>query len=237
MGLFNTNHGVIVSCEVKTIEELKKLVAATCSVEGVVGYKHGFMLGLGFGLKTVVDVMRDITDLPVIYDHQKAGTDIPAMGMEFAAAMKRAGVDSAIIFPQAGPKTQEAFVKALLQQGVVPMVGGDMTHDGYLESEGGYIAAGAPEKMYENGAKAGTEFFIVPGTKPAAIRKYAALLGGLTKPKFCMPGIGRQGGDIRTAFESCQGNPAYAIIGTAIHSAADMTTAAKKFCSEAMKFE
>lgn len=235
--MFKTNHGVIVSCDVRTLDELKKLVDATSSINGIVGYKVGFILGLNFGLGNIVGEIRNITHLPVIYDHQKAGTDVPQMGVEFAAVMKRARVDSAIIFSQAGPRTQEAFINALRQQGIVPMVGGEMSHEGYLKKEGGYISDESPEHMYRDGAKSGAEFFIVPGTKPESIKKYTIILEKLTKPKFCMPGIGRQGGDIAAAFAACNGHPAYGIVGAAIYNATDIPAAARKFCDEVMKFE
>jgi len=235
--MFKADHGVIVACDVRTLEELETLVRGTSSVSGVVGYKLGFILGLNYGLKNAVDAVREISDLPVIYDHQKAGTDIPEMGSAFAETMRRAGVNSAIIFPQAGPKTQEAFVNALLQHGVVPMVGGDMTHDGYLQKNGGYISDNSPERMYENGAKAGAEFFVAPGNKPGALQKYAAMLSQITKPKFCLIGIGRQGGTITSAFTACSVHPAYAVVGSSIYSAPDMTAAAKGFGEEAMRFE
>lgn len=234
--MFKTNHGVIVACDVKTLEELEKLVRATSSVRGVVGYKIGFILGLGYGLKNVVSAIKEITSMPIIYDHQKAGTDIPAMGIEFAAAMKRAGVDSAIIFPQAGPKTEEAFITALKQEGVIPMVHGEMTSQ-FLQKDGGFVSDDSPGKIYEIAARLGVEYFIAPGNKPDSTKRYMAIMSRFVKPKICMPGIGRQGGGIATAFAACGENPAYAIIGMAIYSADDVTAAAKKFCEEAMKFE
>jgi orotidine-5'-phosphate decarboxylase len=233
--MFETDYGVIVACDVKTLDELKSLVSKTAPVSGIVGYKLGFILGLTYGLKDTVEVIRDITDLPVIYDHQKASTDIPDMGSEFADVMKSAGVDSAIVFPQSGPATQESFIVSLIHQSIVPMVGGEMTHKAYLSKDGGYICDNAPMDMYTNGAKAGAEFFIVPGTKPDSIRKYSELLSKITKPKFCFPGIGRQGGDIEAAFEACNA-PAYAIIGSSIYKAADPKKAAEEFTKVALNF-
>ena len=180
--MFALKHGIIVACDIKTLDELKNLIETTATVNGIVGYKLGFILGLNYGLAEVVEAVREFTDLPVIYDHQKAGTDIPEMGTEFAAVMKKAGVNAAIIFPQSGPATEESFITSLIKEGIVPMVGGEMTHPKYLETDGGYIKNDSPEKMYINGAKAGAEFFIVPGNKTEAIRKYAELLSKITKP-------------------------------------------------------
>jgi orotidine-5'-phosphate decarboxylase len=233
--MFDLKHGIIVACDIKTLDELKNIVKATASVDGIVGYKVGFILGLSYGLKNVVEAIREFTNLPVIYDHQKAGTDIPEMGTEFAAVMKKSGVNSAIVFPQSGPATEESFITSLIKEGIVPMVGGEMTHPKYLETDGGYIKDDSPEKMYINGAKAGAEFFIVPGNKAEAIRKYAELLSKITKPKFCFPGIGRQGGDIEAAFNAC-GTSAYAIIGSSIYKAPNPKKAAEEFCKVALSF-
>lgn len=234
--LFEISHGIIVACDVKSVDELKQLVLSTTDMEGIVGYKLGFLLGLRYGLSDVVSLIKDNSDLPVVYDYQKAGTDIPDMAEDFAQLMRSCSVDSAIIFPQAGPKTQEAFTLALKRHGVVPMVGGEMTHPQYLIKDGGYIRDNAPEEIYSRAAKLGVEYFIVPGNKPDAISKYAELLAA-ANPKFCFPGIGRQGGDMQQAFRACQGFDAYAIIGSAIHKASDMRTAAKKFCETALGFE
>ena len=233
--MFETDHGIIVACDVKTLEELTSLVSTTANVNGIISYKIGFILGLNYGLKNVVEAIREITDLPIIYDHQKASTDIPDMGPEFALVMKNSGVDSAIVWPQSGPATEEAFIKSLLSEKIVPMVGGEMTHPQYLAKDGGYIRDNAPEKMYSNGAKAGAEFFIVPGNKIDSIRNYAKLLSSITKPKFCFPGIGRQGGDIEAAFEAC-GTSAYAIIGSSIYKAPDPKKAAEEFSKIALSF-
>ena len=233
--MFETDYGVIVACDVKTLDELKKLVEVTAAVNGIVGYKIGFILGLSYGLANVVETVREFTDIPVIYDHQKASTDIPEMGPEFAAVMKNSEVDSAIIWPQSGPATQESFIRSLLSKGIVPMVGAEMTHPKYLTKDGGYIRDDAPEEMYTNGAKAGAEFFVVPGNKTESIRKYAKLLSVLTQPRFCFPGIGRQGGDIEAAFDAC-GTSAYAIIGSSIYKSPDPKKAAEDFCKVALKF-
>ncbi|MBI2075798.1 MAG: orotidine 5'-phosphate decarboxylase [Candidatus Aenigmarchaeota archaeon] len=233
--MFEKSHGIIVSCDVKSVDELKNLVISTAGIDGIVGYKLGFMLGLRYGLPDIVSLVKDESDLPVIYDYQKAGTDIPEMADNFASIMKDVQVDSAIIFPQAGPATHEAFVNALKKAGVIPMVGGEMTHPQYLEKDGGYIRNDAPEDIYKLAASLGVEYFIVPGNKPDSVKKYAELLAEAS-PKFCMPGIGRQGGDIETAFNACGEFDAYAIIGAAIYKSSDVKQAAKKFCETALRF-
>ena len=233
--LISLKHSIIPACDVSTDNEFENLIRETHNVNGVGGYKVGLELTITYGLKHIIEIAHRYTDLPVIYDHQKASTDIPEMGPDFAALMKNAGVNSAIIFPQSGTSTQESFIKSMINEGIVPMVGGEMTHPKYLTKDGGYIRDDAPEEMYTNGARAGAEFFIVPGNKPESIKKYSRLLLSITKPKFCFPGIGRQGGDIETAFEAC-GTSAYAIIGSSIYKAEDPKKAAEDFCKIALSF-
>lgn len=81
----------------------------------------------------------------------------------------------------------------------------------------------------------GVNHFIVPGNKPAVIKQYHKLLSGIVKaPEYSMPGIGKQGGDILSAFEALEGAPAYAIIGAGIYEHDDMADAARRFCDEAL---
>ncbi len=235
--LLHLTHGVIPACDVATIEEFKTLIGQTCSVDGIVGYKVGCTLALSYGIPKLTEIVTEQTDLPVIYDHQKAGTDIPQMSAKFAEVCVKAGVKVVIIFPMAGPAAEKAFIEALFQTELVPWVGGEMTHEKYLSGEGGFIDDDAPKEMYKIAVECGVEYFVVPGNKTDVIRKYNTLLSETVKePKFCMPGIGVQGGGIRKAFEAVKGKEAYAIIGSAIYKSRDMERAARGFCKEALEF-
>jgi orotidine-5'-phosphate decarboxylase len=234
--LFGLAYGVIPACDVAELSKFEKIIKNTAKIEGIVGYKIGFELALNYGLKKLVSTAREYTDHPLIYDHQKAGTDIPQMGIKFATVCGEAGIRGVIIFPQAGPKTEEAFIDALFDKNLIPIVGGEMTHPQYLAVDGGYIRDNAPEEMYTHAAKKGVEHFVIPGNKPKVINRYHKLLFSLvSEPKYLMPGIGRQGGDIKSAFEALKGAAAYAIIGSAIYEQKDMVAAAKRFCDEALK--
>ena len=233
--LFHLERGVIPACDVHDIKTFRKLIEATYNIEGIVGYKLGAILGLTYGLPQLVRIVNEYTDLPVIYDHQKAGTDIPRMGEKFATTCAEAGLKGVIIFPQAGPQTEAAFIDALYDHKLIPMVGGEMTHPEYLAQDGGFIRDTAPVEMYKIAAEKGVNHFVIPGNKPAVMKRYHTLLSGLVKePEYSMPGIGRQGGDIKSAFDSLGGAPAYAIIGASIYEHADMAAAARRFCAEAL---
>lgn len=236
--LFETNHGVIVACDVETLDAFTELVRETCHVEGIVGYKIGATLGLTYGLASLTDIVAEHCDLPVIYDHQKAATDIPQMAEPFARVCKNGGVDSVILFPQAGPETEKAFIQAVFQHDMVPMVGGEMTHPGYLTDEHGYLRSDAPPEMYTLAAEHDVTYFIVPGNRYESLRRYHDLLTELMdQPAFCMPGIGRQGGSISSAFEQLGSAAKYAIVGSAIYTSDDMETVARDLAREALQFE
>lgn len=227
--MFNKDYGIILACDVSTIEDAEAMARLSVGVDQVVAFKIGFTLGLRFGLLRVTETLKKVNPLPVIYDHQKAGTDIPQMGDPFALCCKDGGVDGVIVFSQAGPNTLEAFVSAIRQHGMTGIVGGVMTHKGYLASDGGYILDDAPARIYETALEMGVAHFVLPGNKPALIRKYADILNKKTGVSVMMPGIGSQGGDLETAFAACGGLKPYAIIGSAIYKAQEPRKALEAF--------
>ena len=229
--MFNKDFGIILACDVSTLREAKSLAELSLKFEEIVGFKIGFSLALHFGLQQVTESLKRINPLPVIYDHQKAGTDIPQMGDLFARCCKDGGVDGVIVFSQAGPNTLEAFVSAVQQHGLTAIVGGVMTHKGYLASDGGYILDEAPGRIYRTALELGVDHFVLPGNKVELIRKYAEILNKKDNVSVMMPGIGSQGGDLENAFAGCFGLKPYAIIVSAIYSAPNPHSALETFVS------
>src|SRR3989338_642936 len=174
MQIIKLKKSIIPSCDVDSLEKLSKLVKATCSVKGVGAYKIGFELVIPFGMEKVVKTIRKHTKLPIIYDHQKAGTDIPEMGGKFMKACKLA--DAVILFPQAGPETEVAWIKAAQQSKMNVMIGGEMTHQAFLKSAGGFIDDNAPKRIYEIAAGMGIADFVVPGNKPDKVIEYKKII-------------------------------------------------------------
>ena len=68
-------HGIIISCDFSNIEKLDKLIKETCSLNFIQGYKIGMTLVLKNSIKKVAAVIRKYSDLPIIYDHQKFGSE------------------------------------------------------------------------------------------------------------------------------------------------------------------
>jgi len=220
--LLSAYRSIIPALDVRTINQLENIVTVCSAFKEVDAYKVGFSLGLRYSLPVVVGAIKFAhPTAKVIYDYQKAGTDIPDVAKEFAAVMKESGVDSAIIFPQAGPVTQEAFIKALQDKGVHVICGGEMTHKGYLAKDGGYICDDAPERMYKLAASLGVKDFVVPGNKVDRIRHYHDLVksAGVLEPVFYSPGFVAQGGEVSKTTQAA-GKFWHAICGRAVYNPA-----------------
>lgn len=232
--LLKAEKSIIPACDVASLEEYENLVNQTKDIPGISSYKIGFELGLKFGLPKITEITREKcgSNKPLIYDHQKAATDIPDTGKKFAKALKSSGIDIAILFPQAGPVTQLAWIEACREEGLGVMVGGLMTHKGYAASDGGYLSDEGIMQIYLNAADAGIVDFIGPGTKPDKILEIRNILEdkGIT-PNFYSPGYAAQGGSIKPALEAANGR-LHPIIGRGIYGAPDIRAAAIKFCEE-----
>jgi len=230
MSFLKDDRTVIVACDVDSLSALKELVKETCNVKGIGGYKIGFELVIPFGMKVVLKTIRDITKLPVMYDHQKAATDIPDTGEKFVKACK--GIDAIILFPQAGPKTEVAWIKACQKYKIKCIVGGEMTHPGYLMEDDGFLDDEAPQRIYGLAAEMGVVDFVVPGNKPDKIKKYREFLEKFSiKPVFYSPGLVAQGGSL-TQGAKAAGDKWHAIVGRGIYQAKDMKKAAEELCKE-----
>lgn len=229
--IIQINKSIIPACDV-TLKKFEEIVKQTADIEKIGAYKLGFSLGLRYGLPNVVKVARKYTDKPLIYDHQKAATDIPNTGEEFATIMKEAGINAVILFPQSGPATQEAWIKALQKQDLEVIVGGLMTHPQYLSSEGGYLDDGAIIRIYLKAAELGVTDFVVPGNKPDFIQKIKAEIESKgIRPVFYAPGFVAQGGEISDAGKVA-GDCWHAIVGRGIYKAEDIRKAALELTSK-----
>lgn len=231
--LIPRDKSVVVAADIEP-GRLSELVKATCLVEGIGGYKVGLRLALGEGLSRIVGTVREHTHLPIIYDHQKAGNDIPAMGTEFAEVCRKAGVDAVIMFPFSSPVTEERWIKAAQDAGLTVLIGGHMTHEQFLESEGGFIAGSAPDRIYTIAAQNRVRDFVVPGNKVEFVEHYRDLLEGILGPgNFTLyaPGFITQKGEI-SDFAKVAGRRWHAIVGSAIYKAVDPEAAAEQMTQQ-----
>lgn len=217
-----------------------EIVFGTQRVESVRAFKLGAWAGTNIpGIEAYINAIRPyLGDRKVIYDHQKGGTDIPDMD-RYLADMRTVGVDAFIIFPLAGPITQERWTVASIEAGLAVLTGGHMTHDKFLRSEGGYIADDAPEMMYRLAVRLGDREFVVPGNKPEFVKKYRDIIlnelaeQGHHDDEFALyaPGLVVQGGTISEAGKAA-GNRWHGIAGRVLLTAPDVEAAALELASQ-----
>lgn len=221
--LIEYERSIIISPDVEP-HKFEGLVRAVGQVAGLSAYKIGFEVALGLGLSRATNAVRDNNDgVKVIYDHQKAGNDIPDTGKNFARTMSLGDVDAAILFPFTGPAVEESWIRELQQAGITVIVGAEMTHKQISESDGGYIADDAFTRMFDQAVNLGVTDFVVPGNKPDKIGLYRRLFEWeLGEGNFDLysPGLVTQGGTISEGGQAA-GERWHAIMGRAIYEAED----------------
>jgi orotidine-5'-phosphate decarboxylase len=235
---FRASHGIIPALDSETLDEIKAVIAATTRIPGVVGYKVGLTAVLRLGLAKAVQELRGFTDLPLIYDHQKAGPDVPDMAAKFSAICREAGVDGLILFPVAGPRAVREFAGGAIRNGLLPIVGGDLPLPDYNVSGGGYVADDALSRIISEAVKLGVDHFVIPANNAPRVRQLAANIVDLIDhpPGLVLPGIGALGGSIRDVFAAAGQCRCYAVVGRAIYQAPDPAAAAKALAEEALAF-
>ncbi|MBI2595428.1 orotidine 5'-phosphate decarboxylase [Candidatus Daviesbacteria bacterium] len=237
--LVPADKSIIVACDVASIHEFDRLLQETAPVLGISAYKIGFELALQYGLPSLIQHVKFHSNAKIIYDHQKAGNDIPEIGVRFARVCAESKVDEVILFPFAGPKTQEFWTKACQDKGLKVLTGGHMTHEGFSEDDGGYINAAAPYHIYLLATRLGVTDFVVPGNKPELVQLYLKYLQGClnhdatAKSKITLysPGFIKQGGEI-SEMAKVAGEKWHAIVGRAIYGAKDIRAAAELMTSQ-----
>ncbi len=224
--IIKLNRSIIPSCDFQSLEKLRRLIKETSDIEGLGAYKIGFELVLENGLNAVIEEIRRYTELPVIYDHQKAGTDIPEMGYRFIKSCN--GVSAVILFPFAGISTETEWINSAKEHDMPVIIGGEMTHRGFLLSDGGFIDDNSPARIYEKAVELGVADFVVPGNKPDKIKFYREIIESeCKKPVYYSPGFIEQGGSISESAKSA-GERWHAIVGRAIYQQSDMHKAVKE---------
>jgi len=227
-------HGIVPACDLDDLDAVSRLLEAVDPVEGVVGYKLGGLLTLRYGLRGVVDAFRKVTTKTLLYDHQKAGLDIPSMASEYVEVCRDAGVDALILFPLGGPGALDAFVGTTLQRGLLPVVGGALPLPDYLVRGGGYVARDALTRIIARAFALGARDFIIPATDLIALERHRRKFASGAGTRLFIPGIGPLGGDITRAFAAAAGVSAFAIVGRAIYAAPDPGEAARHLAAEAL---
>lgn len=209
------------------------------SLDVVEAFKLGSWKGtLRPGLDAYIQAVGPyLGDRKLIYDHQKAGADIPDLE-DAVPDLLDAGVHAVIFFPFGGAETQERWTAAAQSVGLHVMVGLHMTQKRFLWSEGGYVHDDAPELAFRRGARQGVRSFVFPGNKPEFVEKYRhAVLNELAEmdhhddeTEISAPGFVDQGGEIsRTG--KVAGRRFHTIVGRDVVNAADPAEAVRRLSS------
>jgi len=228
--LIDRDRSLIPACDV-TKADFEHLLRETASLSEVGAYKIGAQLALMHGLPAVVKFARRCTAKPLIYDHQKAGTDIPDTGESFLTIIKNAGIDAVILFPLSGPETQTQWIRVAQKIHLPVIIGFHMTHPKFVSSEGGYIDDSAADRIVEIAVAEQVTDFVVPGNKPRVIEHVRAICqAAKIVPTFYAPGFVAQGGSISDA-ASVAGPTWHAIVGRQLYNAKDIRRAAEELAA------
>ena len=117
---FSSPVGLIPALDVESVDEMVRIVKTTQGIEGMAGYKLGLTGSLRLGLPGAVEAIRACTDLPILYDHQKAGPDMADMAPHYTRICREAGVDALVLFPVAGREPFESLSRIHWKMGCFP---------------------------------------------------------------------------------------------------------------------
>lgn len=232
---FAVGSGIMPALDVDSLDHMLRVIKATRDVEGVVGYKLGLSTVLRTGLAEAMRMVRDTTDRPIVYDHQKIGPDMPDMAGKFYAICKEAGVDGVIIFPVSGPTAVREFTGHAIKNNITPIVGGQIPVKDYTISGGGFMADDALDHIIDVAAGVGSIHFVLPANDPKAISRWCKRISkGVKNPIVFLTGIGPLGGKIEEAFRAAEKiSHRIAIIGRLI-AASDAPKESAKRCIDAI---
>jgi orotate phosphoribosyltransferase len=210
-------------------ERAIEIVRQTKGNPKVGGYKIPAISGYDGWAAWMQALRKELGDLDkkLIMDGQKFGNDIPDTGRDIVQAVKKAGCDAIILFPFTGPNTQVAWTGEAIQAGLTVIVGAEMTHPGFLGSEGGTVNDEALLDIYRRAARQGVIHYVFPGNKPKSIKACIELLRNEgVEPIGFSPGFVAQGGKISDAAEAAGNISYHPIVGRGIYGQADMSAAA-----------
>jgi orotidine-5'-phosphate decarboxylase len=179
--------------------------------------KVGYPLVLAAGLS----VARDLAplNLPLIADFKVA--DIPNTNTLITGQVFAAGFSAIICQGFVGTDSVKACVTAAHRHGGKCYVVAEMSHPGAKE----FFVPGTSEQIAANAMLAKADGIIAPATRPERVNVLRGIVG---KKEILSPGVGAQGGDIRSVADLVDG----VIIGRAIYDAGDPKKAAQGFARD-----
>ena len=204
------------------MEEALALVKKLEPVEDLLaGYKVGSLLVYVNGINILKEI-KGKTDVPIIYDGQKLGTDIPEIVIDQVNLLSSTGVDQLIVCPMGGGgETLRVFTKTCKEKKIEPVCVVKMTHPGaddFLVSQS-HVNIFSAAKHFE------IRKFVFPATHPEV---FGDLYFDGSETKLAT-GFKTQGG--KTELLRKLGVTEF-IVGRAIYNAGDPVQAVKNLSKE-----
>lgn len=213
--MFEYQPGIIATLDLDDLEQARRIAEEITDMKKeIAGLKIGSLLSWKHSLPKVVEMLKEVCDFPLIFDAQKAGTDIPDMVRRQVKMVADSGVDSFIAAPQgAGETTLAAFVDACNEYKIVPIVVVEMTHPGFYA----YLLRDAGERILEKSIELGVSNFVAPANKPERLKAYKSIAYKKGEEiRIFTPGVGPQGGSPGAAVEA---GADFVIVGRSIYLA------------------
>jgi len=211
--MFEYQPGIIVALDIDDIEEVRRIAEEIKDMKReIAGLKIGSLLSWKYSLPKVAEMLKEVCNFPLIFDAQKAGTDIPDMVRRQVKMVADSGMNSFIAAPQgAGEVTLAAFVDACNEYQIVPIVVIEMTHPGFYA----FLLKDAAERILEKSIELGVSNFVAPANKPERLKAYKSIAYKKGKEiRIFSPGVGPQGGSPDAAVEA---GVDFVIIGRSIY--------------------
>lgn len=158
------NNKIIIAMD-NSIEDGMKMIAKTCNLNGVYGYKIGSLWILDNG----IDILNSVRNLleskksncVIILDMQKWGTDIPSIVRKQVDKVAPF-VEELIVCPMGGGHDSlEAFIEACNRQNIKPISVVKMTQP----NADSYLNEASAQGIYLDSISAGCNSFVIPATK------------------------------------------------------------------------
>ena len=168
---------IIVSLDDSNRLKILNLVRELRSVEDKIsGYKVGSLLVMRNGVD-VINSIRDITDIPIIYDGQKLGGDIQYIvgyQVRLLSEVMVGNNDKIIIAPMGGGReVLRWFADICYDYEIDPVCVIGMSH---LASSS-YMKDGYEDIILDNALLFGIEHLVYPATKPKILEKHNKIFG------------------------------------------------------------
>ncbi|MHB1252627.1 MAG: beta/alpha barrel domain-containing protein [Candidatus Humimicrobiaceae bacterium] len=232
MEIFKAKNGILIELNSDSEKIINNIISSTKDLPFIIGYKLNAESIILNGLKSTVKLIKKQTNLPLIYDHKKLGSDSPDIsGGNIIEKIKKAGVDAVVILPYAGKEILEKIIESCNEVGLLTVVCGDLPYKGYFNDEDGYIDTESQQKIYLDAARLGVSHFLMSCNRIERIKIYCHQLDSIVvKLKIFLTAIDSK--DCTNLPESCsqlKQNDVYAVFDNKFVDSAEYINLLKVF--------